>query len=318
MSGITSCYRNPHTRKPGVRALLCATAVMLASLFLAANATAQETPADITMVGKTALVTGSTDGLGREVALRLGEMGAHVIVHGRSEERGLEMVGMINQGAGSAEFISADFGSLAEARALAAAVIGRHDELHLLINNAGIGPGFNNGERAVSEDGNEMILQVNHLAHFVLTDLLLPMIKESAPARIINVASGAQSPIDFNDVNMEQDFDSSRAYAQSKLAQILHNFHIAPQLEGTGVTFNSLHPATMMDTTLVSQMAAPPRTTVDEGAEAVMYLAISSELEGRSGLYFNGKNEARANDQAYDKDALERFDQLSRQLTDLE
>jgi len=318
MSGITTFYRNPRTQGVGVRALLCATAMVLASLLLTANAAAQDTPGDVTMVGKTALVTGSTDGLGREVALRLGEMGAHVIVHGRSEERGLEVVGMINRGSGSAEFVQADFGELANARALAAAVMTNHDELHLLINNAGIGSGFNNGERAVSEDGNEMIFQVNHLAHYVLTDLLMPMIKESAPARIINVASGAQTPIDFDDPNMEKDFNSGRAYAQSKLAQILHNFYIAPQLEGTGVTFNSLHPATMMDTTLVSQMAAPARTTVDEGAEAVMHLAVSSELEGRSGLYFNGKNEARANDQAYDQDALERFDRLSRELTDLE
>jgi len=314
MSGITICYSNRFSW----RTLLHSTGLMLAAIFMVTNATAQDTSGDISMIGKTALVTGSTDGLGREVALRLGAMGAHVIVHGRSEERGREVVDAINNGPGSAEFMQADFGALANARALAAEVMANHDELHLLVNNAGIGPGFNNGERAVSEDGNEMIFQVNHLAHYVLTDLLLPLIKDSAPARIINVASGAQTPVDFEDPNLEQGFTGGRAYGQSKLAQILHNFHIAPQLEGTGVTFNSLHPATMMDTTLVSQMAGPARTTVDEGAEAVMQLAVSSELEGRSGLYFNGKNEVRANDQAYDQSALARFDQLSRQLTGLD
>lgn len=267
--------------------------------------------------GKVALVTGSTDGLGREVAIRLGQLGAHVIVHGRSEQRASEVVAQINQGPGSAEHYLADLGNLAEVRALAENVLAAHDELHLLINNAGIGSGFAGGERTLSDDGYEMIFQVNYLSHYLLTDLLLPALRTGAPARIINVASGAQRPVDFDDPMLERDFSGSAAYGQSKLAQILHSNYLAAQLNEDDITSNSLHPATMMDTTLVAQLDAPARTTVDEGATAVMNLAVSPALTGRTGLYFNGLTESRANAQAYDENALQQLDALSRQLTGL-
>ena len=269
------------------------------------------------MAGKVALVTGSTDGLGRETAIRLGALGAHVLVHGRNAERGAEVVNIINEGPGEATFYQADFGSLAEVRELAASIFEDHRQLHLLINNAGIGSGYAGGERQVSADGYEMIFQVNYLAHYLLTDLLLPLIKTSAPARIINVASGAQRAIDFEDLMMEKEFSASAAYAQSKLAQILHTFHISERLTGTGVTFNTLHPATMMDTTMVAQMRGPARTTVDEGATAVMNLAVSAELQDRSGLYFSGLRESRVNAQAYDSEARARLDRVSRELVNL-
>jgi NAD(P)-dependent dehydrogenase (short-subunit alcohol dehydrogenase family) len=269
------------------------------------------------MAGKTVLITGSTDGMGREVATRLGELGAHVIVHGRNQARGDEVVAEINAGPGTAEFYQADLGNLDQVRDLAARVILNHQQLHLLINNAGLGSGFADGQRTLSADGHEMIFQVNYLAHYLLTDLLLPTIKASAPARIVNVASGAQSPINFEDVMLENSFDGRTAYAQSKLAQILHTFHVAEQLEGTGVTFTTLHPATMMDTTMVAMSGRPAMTTVDEGATALMNLAVSAELEGRSGIYFNGLNEARAHEQAYDRAARERLDRLSRRLVGL-
>src|SRR5690606_23505962 len=121
--------------------------------------------------------------------------------------RGAEVVDEINAGQGSAQFYRADFGSLEEVRQLAGAIIDEHQQLHLMINNAGLGSGFANGQRQQSADGNEMIFQVNYLAHFLLTALLLPMITTSAPARIINVASAAQRPLNFEDLNLERNFD---------------------------------------------------------------------------------------------------------------
>lgn len=286
----------------------------LMSLTLVTHSIAQEYPS---MAGKTVLITGSTDGMGREVATRLGALGAHVIVHGRNAARGGEVVAEINAGPGTAEFYQADLGNLDEVRDLAARVILNHQQLHLLINNAGLGSGFADGQRTLSADGYEMIFQVNYLAHYLLTELLLPTIKASAPARIVNVASGAQTPVNFDDVMLENNFEGRTAYAQSKLAQILHTFHVAEQLEGTGVTFTTLHPATMMDTTMVAMSGRPAMSTVDEGATALMNLAVSPELEGQTALYFNGLNETRANAQAYDRAAREQLDRLSRELVGL-
>lgn len=267
------------------------------------------------MSGKTALVTGSTDGLGREVATRLGELGATVIVHGRNRERGNEVVREIESGPGSAVFYRADFGSLDAVRGLADTVLERHDRLDLLVNNAGIWTDGSDARRT-SEDGHELIFQVNYLAGFLLTHRLLPLLEQSTPARVVNVASAAQQPIDFDDVMLTHDFSASRAYSQSKLAQILFTMDLAEELEGSGVTVNSLHPATLMDTSMVEEAGAQPRSTVDEGADAVMQLAASPELEGRTGLYFNGLEEARANSQAYDEEARARLRVLSVELTD--
>ncbi len=269
------------------------------------------------MSGKTVLITGSTDGLGREVAIRLGELGAHVLIHGRNAERGAEVVDAINGGAGSAQFYQADFGALDNIRRLADEIKRDHQELHILINNAGLGSGFAGGQRRVSQDGYEMVLQVNYLSHYLLTDLLLPLLKASAPSRIINVASRAQSPVNLGDLMLEKYFSGRATYHRSKLAQVLHAFHYAELLEDTGVTFNTLHPASMMDTTMVSQMDRPARTTVDEGADAVMNLAASPTMEGRTGLYFEGLHEGRANDQAYDEVARHQLDSITRELVGL-
>jgi NAD(P)-dependent dehydrogenase (short-subunit alcohol dehydrogenase family) len=303
------------------RTLKFAVLALLAGALVSVQALAQDqfdSPEWPSMEGKTILITGSTDGLGREVALRLGALGGHILVHGRNAERGAEVVNAINAGMGSAQFYRADLGSLAEVRELAAAVLRDHPRLDMLINNAGIGSGTGGGERTESSDGYELIFQVNYLSHYLLTDLLLPRIKDSAPARIINVASGAQRPINFDDVMMEHSYTGGTAYAQSKLAQILHTFDLARELRGTGVTVNTLHPATMMDTTLVRQMGSPARTTVDEGAGALMNLAANPALTETTGQYFNGLNEVRANAQAYDREARAQLKALSRQLTGLE
>ncbi len=270
---------------------------------------AQET---LSFSGKVVLVTGSTSGLGREVAVRLGSMGAHVIVHGRNRERGTAVVDEIEQqGAGTARFYAADLGSFAQTRRFAEAVLRDHDRLDLLVNNAGVASVP--AERVLTEDGHELRFQVNYLSGYLLTRMLLPRLVSSAPARIVNVSSLAQTPIDFDDVMMEKDFSGGRAYAQSKLAQIMFTFDLAAELEGRDVLVNALHPATYMDTGMVRRAGVEPRTTVDEGADAVMQLVVSPDIG--SGGYYNGLRAARANAQAYDEAARARLRQLSDALT---
>jgi len=267
------------------------------------------------MSGKTTLITGSTSGLGREVAMRLGAMGATVIVHGRSEERGREVVEVINAaGPGRAVFYRADFASLADVKALADRVRDQHDRLHLLINNAGIG-GASQEARRESADGHELVFAVNYLSHFLLTRELLPLLEASAPARIVNVASIGQRPLNFDDIMMTQNYNQLGAYSQSKLAQIMFTITLAEQLDAGEVIVNSLHPATYMDTPMVTSAGGRPMATVEEGADAVMQLAVGSGIEGRTGLYFNQLNEARANNQAYDEAARQRLWDLSIELT---
>jgi NAD(P)-dependent dehydrogenase (short-subunit alcohol dehydrogenase family) len=263
--------------------------------------------------GKTALVTGSTDGVGRVVAERLGQMGARVLVHGRDRARGERVVADIKVAGGAAEFLQADLAALADVRRLADAVRARTDRLDILINNAGIGSA--GAARQVSADGHELRFAVNYLAGFLLTYLLLPLIKQSAPARIVNVASAGQQALDFADVMLTRGYSGSRAYCQSKLAQIMFTIDLAAELDGAGVTVNTLHPATYMNTTMVRRAGVTPISTVEEGAEAILNLAVGPALAGRSGLYFNGLREARADRQAYDADARARLRALSVELT---
>jgi NAD(P)-dependent dehydrogenase (short-subunit alcohol dehydrogenase family) len=265
--------------------------------------------------GKTALITGSTDGVGRVVAGRLGRMGARVLVHGRERARGEAVVAAIKGAGGAAEFLEADLASLAEVRRLAQAVRATTDRLDILINNAGIGTA--GAARQTSADGHELRFAVNYLAGFLLTCLLLPLVKQSAPARIVNVASAGQQAIDFADVMLTRGYSGSRAYRQSKLAQIMFTIDLAVELDGSGVIVNALHPATYMNTTMVRRAGVTPISTVEEGAEAILNLAAGPAVEGRSGLYFNGLREARADRQAYDAEARARLRALSLEFTGL-
>ena len=265
--------------------------------------------------GKTALVTGSTDGVGRLVAKRLGEAGARVLVHGRDRERGESLVAEIAAAGGMAEFLQADLASLAEVRRLAEAVRGKTDRLDLLVNNAGIGTSPNT--RQTSADGHELRFAVNYLAGFLLTQQLLPLIRKSAPARIVNVSSAGQQAIDFDDVMLTHGYSGVRAYCQSKLAQILFTIDLAEELEGSGVIVNCLHPATYMNTTMVRRAGVTPASTVEQGADAILNLAVSPALDGKSGLYFNGLRETRAAGQAYDAAARRRLKALSLELCGL-
>ena len=283
--------------------------LLAASLMLPQRGATQSTPRPGQLV---VLVTGSTGGLGREVALRMGSRGAHVIVHGRNRERGEEVVSEIEAtGAGSARFYQADFASFSEVREFAQGVLQDYGRLDILVNNAGFGSAPD--ERLLSEDGHEFRFQVNHLSHFLLTRRLLPVLRESAPSRIVNVSSGAQQPIDFDDVMIENDFSGRRAYAQSKLAQIMFTFDLALELEGTEVLSNALHPATYMDTGMVRRAGVAPMATVDEGADAVMQLINARDIG--SGGYFNGLRRARANAQAYDDEARANLRTVSEELT---
>jgi NAD(P)-dependent dehydrogenase (short-subunit alcohol dehydrogenase family) len=263
--------------------------------------------------GKTAFVTGSTDGVGRVVAEQLGKMGARVLVHGRDQTRGEKVVRDIRAGGGTADFLTADLASLADVRRLADAVRASTGRLDILINNAGIGSA--GAARQTSADGHELRFAVNYLAGFLLTYLLLPLIKQSAPARIVNVASAGQQAIDFSDVMLTRGYSGTRAYCQSKLAQIMFTIDLARELEGTGVIVNALHPSTYMNTTMVRRAGVTPISTVEQGAEAILNLAAGPALEGRSGLYFNVLREARADRQAYDAEARARLRALSLELT---
>ncbi len=264
-----------------------------------------------------ALITGSTDGVGRLVAVRLASPERHIFVHGRDRRRGEEVTHHITAAGGSAEFLQADLANLAEVRVLADRVQQRTDRLHLLINNAGIGSGGKGARRELSADGYELRLAVNYLAGFLLTHLLLPLLQADPPSRLVNVSSIGQAPIHFDDVMLERGYDGSRAYMQSKLAQILFTIDLAARLAGTGVTVNSLHPATFMNTTMVRQAGAKPWSTVEEGADAILAIATSTELGEVTGRFFNGQSEARAHDQAYDPAARDRLRVLSEQLTGL-
>lgn len=264
-------------------------------------------------MAKTALVTGATDGVGRVVAKALGKDGWRVLVHGRDRERGESLVQEIEQAGGRATFLAADLAALAEVRRLAAEVRKTTDRLELLINNAGIGTAGSG--RQTSADGHELRFAVNYLAGFLLTYELLPLIKLAAPARIVNVSSAGQQAIDFSDVMLTRRYSGVAAYCQSKLAQILFTIDLAEQLKGSGVIVNALHPSTYMNTTMVRRAGVSPTSKVETGAEAILQLAVSPGIEGKSGLYFNVMNEARANPQAYDAEARKKLRALSLELT---
>jgi len=262
--------------------------------------------------GKTVLVTGATDGLGRHVATELAAKGATVLVHGRNQERLEAIVEDVREQEyeGEARSYQADLSSLAAVRELAERILTEEGRLDVLVNNAGIA----SGKRRVSEDGVELTFAVNYLSHFLLAELLMPLLRNSAPARIVNVASAGQSPINFSDPMLEREYDTMRAYSQSKLAQIMFTFDLAERESNTGVTANALHPASLMDTKMVRESFGYTMSTVEEGAEAVVRLVVSPEVEGVTGAYFDGTSEARANRQAYDPQARERLWTLSEQL----
>jgi NAD(P)-dependent dehydrogenase (short-subunit alcohol dehydrogenase family) len=266
------------------------------------------------------LVTGSTDGLGRSLARELAAREATVLLHGRDEERARATAEEIRGATGNERVHHhvADLSALANVRRLAEEVESDRGRLDVLVNNAGIGGG-RDGRREESADGYELRFAVNYLATFLLTSLLLPLLQRSAPARIVNVASIGQAPIDFDDVMLERSYEPFDAYRQSKLAQVMFTFELAERLgEGAGVTVNCLHPATLMNTKMVFESFGSPMSTIEEGTEATLRLVASPELDGVTGRYFDQRHEGRANAQAYDPAARRRLWALSEELTGAE
>jgi NAD(P)-dependent dehydrogenase (short-subunit alcohol dehydrogenase family) len=259
------------------------------------------------------LITGSTDGLGREIARALAAAGDEVIVHGRNRERGEALVRELNAaGPGRARFYAADFGELAGVRDLAAAITRDYPRLDVLVNNAGIALAGDES-RPLSGDGYELHFQVNYLSGFLLTDLLLPLLEKSPAPRIVNVSSGAADPLDFDNLNLETGYSGWRAYGQSKLAQVMYTISLSEKLPAGKFRVNALHPATFMDTHMVLSLGVTPQSSVEEGRDAVLHL-INGEDVGSGGFY-NGLAPARAHQQAYDPAVREQLWQVSEQLT---
>jgi NAD(P)-dependent dehydrogenase (short-subunit alcohol dehydrogenase family) len=268
------------------------------------------------LTGKTVLITGATDGLGRALAREVLDAGATVLVHGRSPERIAATVAELDSGDRVRSY-RADLASLAEVHALADAVLAAEPRIDVLVNNAGIGTRIDGVERReVSADGYELRFAVNYLAGFALTERLLDRVRAGAPSRIVNVSSLGQQAIDFGDVMLERDgaYSGVRAYCQSKLAQILFTFELAPQVAGDGVTVTALHPATYMPT----KMVPSPISTLEEGVEATLRLAADPALDGVTGRFYDGVREAAPDPQADDPDARARLWELSQRLTGIQ
>jgi NAD(P)-dependent dehydrogenase (short-subunit alcohol dehydrogenase family) len=269
---------------------------------------------------QTILITGATDGLGRALAGELAAAGATLLVHGRDEARGRATVTELcdTTGHDRIHWLRADLASLLQVRGLADQLISEYGALHTLVNNAGIGttlPG--DGQRVASEDGYELRFAVNYLAGYLLTRLLLAGLKRSAPSRIVNVSSAGQTPLDFDDVMLERDYNPVQAYCQSKLAQVMLTFDLAEELDPGAVTVNCLHPGTFMPTKMVRAAGVTPVTPLQRGVEATLRLVADPDLDGVSGRYFDGLREAEPHPQARDPHARRQLRELSDQLCGL-
>ena len=241
------------------------------------------------------LITGASDGLGRALAGELAGAGHRLVVHGRDTGR---LAGIARETGAVA--IRADLASLDGVRGLAAQVGEHAARLDVLVNNAGVGFGAPDAGRELSRDGHELRLAVNYLAPYLLTRLLLPALRRSGSARIVNVASAGQRPVDLDDLMMERAYTGVEAYRRSKLALIAHTFDLADELAGTGVTANCLHPASLMPTAMVRESGYGIIDSLEQGLHATLRLVVDPGLDDVTGRYFNGTHPTRALDQAYD------------------
>lgn len=277
------------------------------------------------LAGRTCVVTGATSGIGREAALELARLGGTVAVVGRNARRCRDVVGEIAKlgGAPATTFV-ADLASLAEVRALAAAIVDQLQRVHVLVNNAAVVP----RRRETSADGHEMQLAVNHLAPFLLTRLLLDRLRASAPARIVNVASQVhyQGAIHWDDPGFARGYDPATAYNQSKLANVMFTLALARRLEGTGVTANCVHPGVIGTRLLNDLFGESPlmlfrtrrnHAPVTVGARSIAHVAASPDLEGVSGRYYKEVQEQAPSAAAADVALQERLWSLSEQLVGL-
>jgi NAD(P)-dependent dehydrogenase (short-subunit alcohol dehydrogenase family) len=265
---------------------------------------------------KTILITGATDGIGKASALELARMGHHVLVHGRNAARGNSAVQEIQRASGNprVEFVSANLASLAEVRTLAATLQKDYPPPAVLINNAGV---FCRS-RTLTTDGFELSFAVNHLAHFLLTNLLLEFIKAAAPARIIHVSSGTHrsAKLEWDNLQGEKKYDGYDAYARSKLANVLFAYALAERLRGTGVTSNALHPG-VIRTKLLKEGWGGGGIDLTHGGDTVVYAATAPQLEAVTGRYLDNKRETSSSTASHDEGLQVKLWQVSAQLTDL-
>jgi len=279
------------------------------------------------MAGKVCLITGGTNGIGLATAQALAKRGARILVHGRDGEKGARVVSALKQETGNAniEFVQADFASLADVRRLAETVKSRVPRLDVLINNAGIFA----LKRTLTKDGHEATFAVNHLAPFLLTNLLLDKLKACAPSRIVVVSSAGHRgpPLDFADLQSENHYRGMRAYQCSKLANLLFTLALAKRLERTRVTVNAVHPglintgiggkargpATLLMRVTFAVIGKPP----EEGARTCVYLAASPEVAQVTGGYFIDEKRAEPSAEAQDDAAAERLWAASAMLVGL-
>ncbi|MFE9355388.1 SDR family NAD(P)-dependent oxidoreductase [Streptomyces olivaceoviridis] len=258
----------------------------------------------------TVLITGATSGLGRYVAFELVRSGHLVLAHGRDRARTERLVEELRT-EGAAEGFVADLARLAEVRELGARVAEARPGLDVLVNNAGVGGGTPGSGRELSADGHELRLAVNYLAPVVLTRALLPVLRANPPARIVNVGSGGQEPVDVADPELTRGYSGISAYCRSKFALAAYTFTLAEELAGSGVSVNVLHPATYMDTAMVREGGITPWNSVADGAPGVLALATR---ETGSGGYYDGTRPARAHEAAYDADVRKRLAAVTEQL----
>jgi NAD(P)-dependent dehydrogenase (short-subunit alcohol dehydrogenase family) len=275
---------------------------------------------------KVCLITGATSGIGKATAMGLANMGASVVMVGRDRGRGEAALAEIKEKSANAsvDLMLADLSSQEDIRRLADNFKEAYPQLDVLVNNAGV----IRSKRITTADGLETTFAVNHLAPYLLTNLLLDVLKANAPSRIVNVASGdhKNGTIDFDDLQGEKGYKGARAYSQSKLANVLFTYELARRLEGTGVSANCLHPG-VVGTNLGSGVTGALGFTVraltplmkspEKGAETSVYLASSPEVEGSSGGYFVKKAEARSSDVSHDQRIARRLWEVSAELTNL-
>lgn len=278
------------------------------------------------MTGRVCVLTGANRGIGRATAEGLARLGAQVILVCRRKQDGDAVSQEIAARSSVVpDVVTADLSSQSSIRQAAAYLRVRHPRLHILINNAGVIP----QRREVTVDGLEMQFTVNHLAYFLLTNLLLPQLEAGAPSRIINVSSGAHThaSIEFDDLQAERgSYDPKQVYSRSKLANILFTYELARRLSGTGVTANCLNPGVVATRMLADYMGIPvdgpalARTfgaKPEQGAETSIYLASSPEVEAVTGKYFERKQVMASSRESYDEAAARRLWELSERLTGL-
>jgi NAD(P)-dependent dehydrogenase (short-subunit alcohol dehydrogenase family) len=264
---------------------------------------------------RTALVTGATAGLGRATAAALGTAGLHVLVHGRDAQRAAAVADQVTAAGGTAQPLLADLASLHQVRELADQVTAGHGVIALLVNNAGIGAGRPPYlRRQLSADGHELRFAVNYLAPALLARLLTGPLRNGAPARIVNIGSAGQAPVDLDDLRMDRRYSGAQAYYRSKFALAAFTFELADELAGSGITVNCLHPASMMNTRMVRESMLPPLSTVGSGLRAVLNLATGPQGGAVTGRYFDGLHEARAHRSAYDPATRSRLGAVTAEL----